>query len=60
MRGGGTHGELTVAYVNKIPVYLVLGVPLQDISGWIIGCATQIFTDFSSLKEFLLQTYQKK
>lgn len=60
MRGGGTHGELTVAYVNKIPVYLVLGVPLQDVSGWIIGCATQIFTDFSALKEFLLHTYQRK
>jgi hypothetical protein len=59
-RGGGTHGELTVAYMNRIPVYLVLGMPLQDISGWIIGCATHIFGDFSSLKEFLLQHYQKK
>ncbi len=52
-RGAGTQGELTVAHRAGIPVYLVLGLPIEQISGWILGCATQVFTDFQQLRAFL-------
>ncbi len=52
-RGAGTQGELTVAHRAGIPVYLVLGLPLEQVSGWILGCATQVFTDFRQLRTFL-------
>jgi len=55
--GGGTHGEITIAYLYKIPVYLVLGMPIADVSGWIVGCSTEIFQDFESLKSFLREKY---
>lgn len=48
--GGGTHGELTLAYEHNMPVYLVLGMPLAQVSSWIVGCTTEIFDDFESLK----------
>lgn len=51
--GGGTYGELTVAYYHNIPVYMVAAKPLSQISGWILGCATEFFKDFEELKEFL-------
>jgi hypothetical protein len=57
LQGGGTHGELTMAYWHSIPVYLWIGMPLEQISSWIIGCSTQIFKDKSSLKKFLRQKY---
>src|ERR1051325_3447232 len=34
-RGAGTQGELTVAHRHGIPVYLVLGMPIGSVSGWI-------------------------
>jgi len=58
-RGGGTHGEMTTAFMNKIPVYMVLGMEQRDISSWIIGCTTEIFPDFESLKEFLKKKFKK-
>lgn len=57
LEGGGTHGELTVAFLNHIPVYMVSRFPLETISSWIIGCTTEIFTDFDSLKNFLRDFY---
>ena len=33
-RGGGTHGEITLAYYLKKPIYLVNHVPLDDLSSW--------------------------
>jgi len=57
LEGGGTHGELTVAYLNKIPVYMVTHLPVESVSSWIIGCTTEIFTDFDSLKNFLRDLY---
>jgi nucleoside 2-deoxyribosyltransferase len=55
--GGGTHGELTLAYEHKMPVYLVLGMPLAEVSSWIVGCTTELFEDFESLQKYLLGKY---
>ncbi|MDD5542700.1 MAG: hypothetical protein PHX83_05960 [Acidobacteriia bacterium] len=55
--GGGTHGELTVAYHRGIPVYLVTHLPLETISGWILGCADLLLPNFSELRVFLERKY---
>jgi len=55
IQGGGTHGELTLAYEHDLPVYLVLGMPLEKVSSWIIGCTTEIFQDFDELKQYLVE-----
>jgi hypothetical protein len=55
-RGAGTQGELTLAYRMGTPVYLVLGMPLEKVSGWILGCATEVFPDFEKLKLYLRET----
>jgi hypothetical protein len=56
-RGAGTKGELTMArYVGK-PVYMVTQMKLQDIPGWVLGCATKIFGTFEDLEEFLFEHY---
>ncbi len=52
-RGAGTQGELTVAHRRGIPVYLVTAVPVEQISGWILGCATEVFSNFEELKAHL-------
>ena len=57
VRGGGTHGELTMAFHHDIPVYLVTEFKPEEISGWVLGCCREIFFDFSTLHEFLLQAY---
>ena len=54
-RGAGTQGELTFAHRAGIPVYLVLGMPAEKVSGWILGCATQVFEDFEELKAFVAE-----
>lgn len=51
-QGAGSHGELTLAHRRGIPVYLVLGMPAEKISGWILGCATEIFNSFAEAEEF--------
>lgn len=53
-RGAGTQGELTFAYRAGIPVYLVVGVPIANVSGWILGCANEVFTSFEQLQDFLI------
>ncbi len=52
-RGAGTQGELTMAHRRGIPVYLVVGMPMEKVSGWILGCATEVFENFEELKGFL-------
>jgi hypothetical protein len=52
-KGAGTQAELTIAFRNGTPVYLVMGMPREKISGWVLGCATEIFEDFESLRSFL-------
>lgn len=55
--GGGTHGEITLCYYHNVPLYMVINMPLSEVSSWIAGCATEIFEDFDSLKDFLRKKY---
>lgn len=57
LNGGGTHGELTMAYHHRIPVYMVHHLQRPQISSWIIGCTSEMFEDFSLLKDFLKARY---
>ncbi len=59
LNGGGTHGELTVAYHRNIPVYMVSRIPRDNISSWILGCTTELFEDFGQLKVFLEGKFKK-
>jgi hypothetical protein len=56
-RGAGSQAELSVAHRRGIPVYLVSAIPIAQVSGWILGCATEVFTSFDDLRVFLRQTY---
>ena len=51
-RGAGTQGELTFAHRLGIPVYLICGVPVEQVSGWLLGCATEVFASFEQFHEF--------
>ena len=58
LKGGGTHGEVTMAYwVNK-PVYLVNTIPRRDLSAWISSCSTDLYDSFDELKNALLSKYK--
>jgi hypothetical protein len=59
-RGAGTQGELTFAHRTGIPVYLVLGMPVSCVSGWILGCATRVFESFTELQTYLARTYAQR
>ena len=52
-RGAGTQGELTFAHRMGIPVYLICGMPVEEISGWLLGCATEVFLSFDEFNEFM-------
>jgi nucleoside 2-deoxyribosyltransferase len=52
-RGGGTAGEITLAYRQGKPVYLVLGMPRSAASGWVLSAATEVFEDFDELRAYL-------
>jgi len=56
--GGGTQGEITVAYQNQIPVFLLTNMPVTRISSWILGCAEKIFFDENSLISELKYRYK--
>jgi hypothetical protein len=56
-RGAGTQGELTLAHRTGIPVYLVLGMSVEQVSGWVLGCASEVFVNFDELRAFLLRRY---
>ena len=57
VKGGGTHGEVTIAYHYNIPVYLVNTLPFDELSGWIFSCCTEVFPDFTNLKKSLLELF---
>lgn len=57
-KGGGTHGEITLAYYLKKPIYLVNQVHLDDLSSWIFSCATEVFDSFDDMKIHLSSTYK--
>ena len=56
-RGAGTAGELTLAYLHRIPVYLVCAVPPENLSSWAAGCATEVVSNFEELKTILRAHY---
>jgi hypothetical protein len=58
LNGGGTHGELTVAYFHNIPVYMVSKISPAKMSSWILGCTTEVFESFEELKTFLETKFQ--
>ena len=58
LKGGGTHGEITMAYWVKKPIYIVNSLPLDEMSSWIFSCANHVFTDFDSLKSKLTILYK--
>ena len=58
LKGGGTHGEVTMAYWIKKPVFIVNSIPIDDMSSWIFSCSDFIFNDFKSLKKKLKQLYK--
>ena len=60
LAGGGTHGEVTMAYYYNKPVYLINQLEDIELSGWIMSCATEIFTDFDTMKNRILEIYGKK
>lgn len=51
----GTHGEITVARRNNIPVYIVLAgdMDFEDIPAWVVGCTTSVFDSFKEFLDFL-------
>jgi hypothetical protein len=61
LTGGGTHGEVTMAYYQSKPIYLInhLSMPNQ-LSGWIMSCTTEIFTELKSMQKRLLDVYGEK
>ena len=54
-KGASTQGELTVAYRRGLPVYLVTKLPPDQVSGWVLGCASQVFSSFDELREYLVR-----
>ena len=56
-KGGGTHGEITMAYWLKKPIFLVNRLPIDDISSWIFSCSEDIFDNFEELKKKLVELY---
>jgi hypothetical protein len=57
--GGGTQGELTMAFWHRIPVYMISKVPVQEMSSWILGCTSELFKNMSELTLFLRDKYTK-
>jgi nucleoside 2-deoxyribosyltransferase len=52
-RGAGTQGELTFAHRLGIPVYLICDVPVVEMSGWLLGCASEVFISLEDFREFM-------
>jgi hypothetical protein len=55
----GSAAEITTAFRKGIPVYLVSSLPHDQISGWMLACADQVFRDVDELKVFLRERYGK-
>jgi hypothetical protein len=49
-KGAGTQAELTVAHRLGLPVYLVVAMPVENVSGWILGCSSHIFGSMAELQ----------
>ncbi|HUJ31178.1 MAG TPA: hypothetical protein VLY23_07850 [Candidatus Acidoferrum sp.] len=59
-QSGGTSAELTVAHRKGIPVYLVTTQPVDQVSGWMLGCSDQIFSSIEDLKKFLSARFSRE
>jgi hypothetical protein len=59
-QSGGTPAELTVAHRKGIPVYLVTPLPVEEVSGWMLGCSDQVFSSIEGLKEFLVMRFSRE
>jgi nucleoside 2-deoxyribosyltransferase len=55
--GGGTAAEITLAHRLGKPVYLVLGMPAAEASGWVLSAATEVFDSLEALKSRLRETF---
>lgn len=60
LTGGGTHGEVTMAYYQSKPIYLINQLSNLELSGWIMSCATEIFPELKSMQKKLLDVYGEK
>lgn len=58
-RGAGTQGELTFAHRLGIPVYLICDMPVEEVSGWLLGCSTEVFSNLESFREFLMTNFAR-
>ncbi len=52
-QGGGTAAEITLAHRIGKPVFLVLGMPVGEASGWVLAAADEVFASFEDLKAAL-------
>jgi len=52
-RGAGTQGELTFAHRIGMPVYMICAMPVEQISGWLLGCATEVFSSTEEFNDFM-------
>ncbi len=59
-RGAGTQGELTFAHRIGVPVYLICGIPVEQMSGWLLGCATEVFTSFDGFHAFARHNFARR
>ena len=56
-KGGGTHGEITMAYWFNKPIYMVNALPIEAVSSWIFSCTEYICSNFEDLKIKLKEIY---
>ena len=56
-QGGGTAAEITLAHRLGKPVYLLLGRPAAEASGWVLSAATEVFDDLAALEARLRDRY---
>lgn len=59
-RGGGTASEITLAHRLGKPVYLLLGVPRGEASGWVLAAATEVFDSAEDLMTFLRRRFSSE
>ena len=59
LKGGVTHGEVTMGYGVDKPIFLVNTLPEEDLSSGISSCAAETFAYFDELKTVLLKRYRK-
>ena len=56
-QGGGTAAEVTLAHRLGKPVYLLLGMPAAEASGWVLSAATEVFDDLTALEARLRERF---